>query len=99
MASYQEDGGVRMKTTEVRFEVPNDILYTLNEDKDEFVKTMKLLTAIELYKTKKLSMGKASELAEMNKITFMNELGRQHVPVIDYDEEGLRNEIESALRS
>ena len=51
-----------MITTEFIFSVPEDILYTLNETKYDFIKKMKLSTAIELYKLQKLSMGKASEL-------------------------------------
>ncbi len=88
-----------MKTTEIRFDVSNDILCTLNENKDEFLKTMKLLTAVELYKANKLSMGKASELAEMNKTDFMMKLGRQQVPVINYEAEDFNNEIETVMRS
>ena len=52
----------KMITIELIFSVPEDILYTLNETKYDFIKKMKLSTAIELYKLQKLSMGKASEL-------------------------------------
>ncbi len=63
-----------MTTTELVVSVPEDVLYTLNETKNEFIKKMKFYTAMELYRKHKLSMGKASELANMNKIEFMFEL-------------------------
>jgi len=74
-----------MLTTELIFRVPEDILYTLNETKNDFIKKMKLYTAMEQYKMHKLSMGKASELADMNTIDFMLELGKYDIPVINYD--------------
>ncbi|MEA1885373.1 MAG: UPF0175 family protein [Thermotogota bacterium] len=65
--------------------VPEEILYTLNETKSNFIKKMKFYTAIELYKMHKLSMGKAAELAEMNKTDFMFELNKYEIPAIDYE--------------
>ena len=82
-----------MITTELIFSVPEDILYTLNETKNEFIKKMKLYTAMELYKMHKLSMGKASELAEMNRIDFMFELGKYEIPVINYDPDDFQDEV------
>jgi len=82
-----------MITTELIFSVPEDILYTLNETKNDFIKKMKLYTAMELYKMHKLSMGKASELADMNKIDFMFELGKYEIPVINYDTDDFQDEV------
>ena len=83
-----------MKMTTLKLTVPEDILYTLNETKNDFIIKMKLYAAMELYKMQKLSMGKASALAEMNKIDFMFELGEHDIPVINYDVEGFREEVE-----
>ncbi len=82
-----------MMTTELRLRVPEDILYTLNETKNDFIKKMKLYTAMNLYKIHKLSMGKASELADMNKIDFLFELGKYDIPVIDYDIDDFQDEV------
>jgi len=87
-----------MITTELILRVPEDILYTLNETKNDFIKTMKLFTAMELYKMQKLSMGKASELAEMNKIDFMFELGKHEIPVINYDTDDFKDEVEWIIK-
>jgi len=80
----------KMKTTDLNFKVPEEILYTLNESKTDFIKKMKFYTAIELYKIHKLSMGKAADLAEMNKVDFMLELHKFEIPVIDYEEDDLK---------
>ena len=82
-----------MITTELIFSVPEDILYTLNETKNDFINTMKFYTAMELYKLQKLSMGKASELAGMNKIDFMFELGKYDIPAINYDADDFQDEV------
>ncbi len=83
-----------MKTIELQIAIPEDVLYTLNENKNDFIKQMKLFTAIELYRLQKLSMGKAAELAGMSKVDFMLSLGNYGVVVIDYDEEDFKEELE-----
>jgi predicted HTH domain antitoxin len=88
-----------MKTTDLTLKVPEEILYTLNETKSNFIKKMKFYTAIELYKMHKLSMGKAAELAEMNKTDFMFELNKHEIPAIDYEEEDFKEEIERIMKN
>jgi predicted HTH domain antitoxin len=87
-----------MITTELKLKVPEDILYTLNETKNDFIKMMKLFTAMELYRMQKLSMGKASELAEMNKTAFMFELGKHEIPAINYDIDDFKDEVEWIMK-
>lgn len=82
-----------MKMAELKFNIPQDILYTLNETQNDFIKKMKLYAAMELYRMQKLSMGKASELAEMNKIDFMFELGKYEIPAINYDADDFIEEV------
>ena len=87
-----------MKMTELKLNIPQDILYTLNETKNDFVKKMRLYAAMELYRMQKLSMGKASELAEMNKTDFMFELGKYEIPAINYDTDDFSEEAERVMR-
>lgn len=84
--------------TELKLSIPQDILYTLNETKNDFIKKMRLYAAMELYRMQKLSMGKASELAEMNKTDFMFELGKYEIPAINYDPDDFREEAEWIMR-
>lgn len=87
-----------MKTVELQLNVPEEILYTLNENRNGFIKKMKFYTALELFRTHKLSMGKAAELAEMNKVEFMLEVGKNGVAVIDYETEDYHEELERIMR-
>ena len=56
-------------------------LDSLKMSVDEFI----LEIAILLYSQGRLSMGKASRLANMNRIIFQEELGKRKIPV-NYDE-------------
>jgi predicted HTH domain antitoxin len=87
-----------MKMTELKLNIPQNILYTLNETKNDFIKKLRLYAAMELYRMQKLSMGKASELAEMNKTDFMFELGQYEIPAINYDPDDFREEAEWIMR-
>ena len=87
-----------MKTIELKLSVPEEILYTLNENRNGFIKQMKFYTALELFRIHKLSMGKAAELAEMNKVEFMLEAGKCGVAVIDYETEDFNEELERIKR-
>jgi predicted HTH domain antitoxin len=87
-----------MKTVELKLNVPEEILYTLNENKNDFIKKMKFYTAVELFRIHKLSMGKAAELAEMNKIDFMFETGKLGVAVLDHEMEDFNEELERIMK-
>ena len=87
-----------MKTISLQFNIPEDILYTLNETRNDFIKKLRLYSAMELYKTRILSMGKASELAEMNKINFMFELAKYDIPAINYDVDEFKEELEWIMK-
>jgi len=86
-----------MKMAELKFNIPQDILYTLNETQSDFIQKMRLYAAMELYKIQKLSMGKASELADMNKIDFMFELGKYGIPAINYDVDDFMEEVQRIM--
>jgi predicted HTH domain antitoxin len=87
-----------MKTVELKLNVPEEILYTLNESKNSFIKQMKFFTALEFFRLHKLSMGKAAELAEMDKVDFMLEAGKSGVAVIDYEIEDFNEELERIMK-
>lgn len=53
---------------------------------------LKLELAILLYSQGRLSMGKASKMCNMNRILFLEELGKRKIPV-NYGEEDLDNDL------
>jgi predicted HTH domain antitoxin len=83
-----------MGMTNVNFEIPEEILYALNENISEFTSQMRLFTALQLFEKHKLSLGKAATLAGISKEHFMVEMDKYGVPLINYDPEELDEELE-----
>jgi predicted HTH domain antitoxin len=71
----------------------NDILASLSVGIKDLIQYMRLTAAIVYFQDKKLSLGKAAELAGMNRLNFMDILSRQGIVIFDYDESELRTEL------
>ncbi len=82
-----------METLTYSMTVPSEILLFLNKDINEFSLDMKLYTAMQLFREHKLSLGKAAELALMDKTKFMYHLNQNKISVIDYNPNELQNEL------
>jgi predicted HTH domain antitoxin len=82
-----------MRMAEMTVDIPEDVLYALNQSKGEFVSTMKLLTAVELYRDHRLSLGKAASLAGMALSDFLVRLATFGVSAIDYDPDDFAEEL------
>jgi predicted HTH domain antitoxin len=57
-------------------EYPPEVLWALQQEPEEFEKEARLLLALKLYESGKLSTGLAAGLAGMSRIAFMFLLGR-----------------------
>jgi len=79
----------------VSLNISDDILLALNANEIELAHTVKVYSAMQLYRESKLSLGQAAKMAGMYKIEFMQECGRHDVPVIDYDPSELDEEMKS----
>lgn len=55
-----------------------------------------MLLAVKLFEKGWLSLGKAAEFAGVGKISFMNDLARNGVPVINLDDDQLQDELHDA---
>jgi predicted HTH domain antitoxin len=60
---------------------------------DISIEEAKLLLMFKLFETGKLSLGQAAFLAGYSKSTFIELLGKQGIPVIDYPPEELEQEL------
>jgi len=60
----------------------------------ELERELRLLLAVKLFELKRVSIGRAADIAGLGKVAFMNELGRMGVAVIDFDEDQLAVEFE-----
>lgn len=87
-----------MKTEEIRFDVPEDVLASLKSGIEDLKREIRLMAAMTYYKEKKLSLGKAAQLAGTNRLDFMDFLAEKKITIFDLDESAARLEIESAKK-
>lgn len=82
-----------MTTETIAFEISQDLLAALKVNATELEQSMRLLAAIAYFQEKKLSLGKAAQLAGMNRLAFMNTLSQKGIVIFDYDESALTTEL------
>lgn len=80
------------------FEISQDILAALKVSTAQLEQRMRLLAAIAYFQEKTLSLGKAAELAGMNRLFFIDRLAAEHSVVFDYDASVLANELKAIDR-
>jgi len=73
--------------------IPEFAMLTLNKDIQELKQTIKVSTALMLFKNGKFSIEQASHFANLSLYDFMDECKKNHIPVISYDENELENEM------
>jgi len=54
------------------------------------------LVAAKLYEMGRVTSGRAADMAGMDRVPFLNELGRHRISVVNYSPEELTREIEEA---
>jgi len=89
-----------MSNRVVTFEtaVPEDVYTMLRAhglERKMLAERSKRLLAMEFYRQRLLSLGRAARLANMNRWDFIEFLSRNDVPVIDFNEEELGEEFEA----
>ncbi|HEX3528966.1 MAG TPA: UPF0175 family protein [Thermoanaerobaculia bacterium] len=62
----------------------------------EFAEELRFLAAAKLFELGRLTAGKAARLAEMDRLTFLYELGKIGVPAINLRDEEVEAEIQAA---
>jgi len=82
-----------MATETITLEVSKDILAALKMGATDLGQQIRLLAAIAFFQEKKLSLGKAAELAGLNRLSFMDLLVERNIVVFDYDESALATDL------
>jgi predicted HTH domain antitoxin len=59
----------------------------------------KLESAIKAFQSGELSLGVAALQAGMDKITLMEELGKRHIPIMNYPPEEIERDLEDITRT
>jgi predicted HTH domain antitoxin len=74
----------------------DDLLISSGKSKKALEQEMLFLLAAKLFEMGRLSVGKAAELCNMNKIKFRDELGSLEIPVINLDDDQILEELKNA---
>ena len=82
-----------MSVTKAEVEFPEEILFSLKEKKDTFVKQMKLYTAMKLFEMGKLSLGKACALAGYKKWDFIHLLSQHKISIFNYESDEIEKDV------
>ena len=85
---------MNMKTFEISY--PEDLPQAMGESPENFEREIKFLVAAKLYELGRISSGRASELAGMHRVEFLNRLGQYRISVFNYPLEELEREIQEA---
>jgi len=73
--------------------IPDFAPLTLNKDLAELKQTIKLSSALMLFKNSKFSIEQASKFANLSIYEFMNECKKNNISVISYEKDELENEL------
>ncbi len=87
-----------MRTEKITFNVPEDVLASLKVGVKGLELDMRRFLALQYFKKKRLSMGKAAKLADMNRFDFMDFLVSEGVVLFDYDESAVEEELGGVKR-
>jgi len=79
---------------ELTVQYPDDLLVAEGKPREIIEQELRFQLAVRLFEIGQLSLGKASELSGWGKIRFMDELGRQKIPIINLDQEEMELELE-----
>lgn len=76
------------KTERIELDLPQDIVFAMRglEEPDEIKKKLRIALAIILFQEKSISLGKATELAEMSRVRFMEVLKAHGISAYEYRE-------------
>jgi predicted HTH domain antitoxin len=80
-------------------EYPPELLWAMQQEPEEFESKARLLLAIKLYETGKLSTGPAAKLAAVPRVTFMFLLGRYGLSPFGETPDELEEDLKSACQA
>jgi predicted HTH domain antitoxin len=83
-------------TLQLKIDYPETLPDVLQETREQFEYEAKMAMAAKLFEMKRLSSGTAASLVGMDRVSFLFQLYRFGVAMIDLTEEELRSDIENA---
>ena len=79
---------------QITLNIPDFTPLTLNNDLQELKKTIKLSSALMLFKNGKLSIEQASDFADITLYDFMAKCSKNNIAAISYNDVELANELQ-----
>lgn len=76
---------------ELTLKVSDQLL--VREGPAELARRIRLYAALLMFQSKEISVGAATELAEVDRLTFAAECRKHGIPLVDYPPEDLRAEL------
>ncbi|MCB9444309.1 MAG: UPF0175 family protein [Ardenticatenaceae bacterium] len=98
MATHPQTPDYKNKNR-LTIEYPDELLWALQQEPDEFASEAKLLLAIKLYETGKLSTGLAAQLADVPRSTFFFLLGQYGLSPFGETPDELEEDLAHARRA
>lgn len=77
-------------------DVPDHVLDATHRTPEDFAQDAKLAMAAKLFEMKRLSSGMAARLIGMDRLTFLAQLHRFGVPVVDLADDELAEDVGNA---
>ena len=86
-----------MKQKHIELEIPEDIAFSLEKEgkSRDISGEIKKAIAVNMFQRKVISLGKASELAGMNRVVFMELLKSYNIPAYEYSENDYKEDLKS----
>lgn len=78
----------------INIELPSDILLTLNESEQELKQRIKVALATQLYLQKKVTIGKAAQIAELSRFELERILSENNISISNLEEDDVLGDIE-----
>jgi predicted HTH domain antitoxin len=79
--------------SDLNFQLPESLLLTTGQSREEFIKDAKFLLALKMFELGRLSSGRASEACDMSRVDFILAAGRMGVAVADVDDDEVDTEF------
>jgi len=77
----------------ITIDCPDELLVALASTREQFEQEARFLLAAKLYELGRLSSGKAAQLCDLDRVTFLLTLHRAGVAAVDLDERELAEEL------
>ncbi|WP_162416243.1 UPF0175 family protein [Cyclobacterium roseum] len=78
----------------INIDLPSDILLTLNESEVELKKRIKISLAVQLYIQKKVTIGKAAQIAGLSRFQFETLLSENEISISSLEIDDVFGDIE-----